>query len=117
MEGVGFVEKEEISLYLKENMKYFESVAIPMIRKKLESVNDETLFTLQTCSFKDPTLVLLLSIFLGYIGIDRFMIGDIGLGILKLVTFGGFGIWWFVDLFLIIKKTKQKNFALISIII
>ncbi len=44
---------------------------------------------------------LLLSIFLGWLGIDRFYLGKIGTGILKLITFGGFGIWWLIDLILI----------------
>lgn len=34
---------------------------------------------------------------LGYLGADRFYKGDIGLGVLKLVTLGAFGIWWLVD--------------------
>jgi len=44
---------------------------------------------------------LLLSIFLGQLGIDRFYMGYIGLGILKLLTAGGCGIWWLIDLILI----------------
>jgi|UniRef100_A0A7V6CN81 RNA polymerase subunit RPABC4/transcription elongation factor Spt4 len=50
---------------------------------------------------KDWLVALLLSIFLGNLGIDRFYLGYIGLGILKLLTFGGFGIWWLIDLILI----------------
>lgn len=34
---------------------------------------------------------------IGFLGADRVYRGDIGLGILKLITFGGLGIWWFVD--------------------
>ena len=50
---------------------------------------------------KDWLVALLLSIFLGDLGIDRFYLGHIGLGILKLITAGGFGIWWLIDVILI----------------
>lgn len=39
-----------------------------------------------------------LSIFLGWLGADRFYIGDTGLGLLKLCTLGGVGVWWIIDI-------------------
>ena len=50
---------------------------------------------------KDWLLALLLSILVGPLGVDRFYLGYVGLGILKLVTAGGGGIWWVVDVVLI----------------
>lgn len=52
-------------------------------------------------SQKDWLLTLLLSIFLGSLGVDRFYLGYVGLGIIKLITFGGVGIWWLIDVILI----------------
>lgn len=49
-------------------------------------------------------LTLIMSIIFGTLGVDRFIMGHIGLGILKLITFGGCGIWWLVDLILIATK-------------
>lgn len=49
--------------------------------------------------------VLLLCIFAGGLGIHRFYVRKIGTGILMLLTFGGFGIWYIVDIILIITDT------------
>lgn len=51
-------------------------------------------------------LALLMSIFFGEIGVDRFIMGHVGLGILKLLTLGGFGVWWLVDIILIASRHK-----------
>lgn len=50
------------------------------------------------------TLTLIMSIIFGSLGVDRFIMGKVGTGILKLITFGGCGIWWLIDLILIATK-------------
>lgn len=54
-------------------------------------------------------LALLMSLFFGSIGVDRFIMGHVVLGILKLLTGGGFGIWWIIDVILIATKYKFSN--------
>jgi TM2 domain-containing membrane protein YozV len=56
----------------------------------------------------------LLSLLLGGLGVDRFYLGKIGTGILKLVTLGGVGIWSLIDLILVLtnKQTDKQGYKL-----
>ena len=82
-----------------------------MIRERLLALDDSKWAVIQTLQFKDPTTSIIVSILAGSLGIDRFMIGDTGLGIGKLLTCGGLGIWALVDWFLIMDATREKNLA------
>ena len=55
------------------------------------------------------TLTLIMSIVFGTLGVDRFIMGHVGLGILKLITFGGLGVWWLIDLILIATRHQFRN--------
>lgn len=60
-------------------------------------------------SDKSYMTALLLSIFLGVLGIDRFYMGYTGLGVLKLVTAGGCGVWALIDLINIATKKMTDS--------
>ena len=81
-------------------------------KQALERAADEQYDNLLMAKTKSPTTTLIFSIFLGGLGIDRFYIGDIGLGIAKLL-FGWitFGLWPLIDIFFSYKKCKSKNLS------
>jgi len=60
-------------------------------------------------SDKEYIIALLFSIFLGYLGIDRFYMGQVGLGIGKLLTGGGCGVWWLIDVILIATRSSNDS--------
>lgn len=63
-------------------------------------------------SEKNPTLLFGFNMWLGWLGIDRFLVGDVIAGIFKLITLGGFGLWQLIDCFLIGSRARQKNIEL-----
>ncbi len=61
---------------------------------------------------KSFVAAVLLCFFLGTLGIHRFYVGKVGTGILMLITFGGFGIWYIIDFVMIVCsafKDKQRR--------
>ena len=53
-----------------------------------------------------------LNVFVGYFGVDRFILGQPIVGVLKLISFGGCGLWILVDIFLIGSAARKKNITI-----
>jgi TM2 domain-containing membrane protein YozV len=108
------MDAQKVDMFLMTNAKFFEGQHLPTIRERLLAADDSKWPLLSTLQLKDPTTSIIVSILAGHLGIDRFIIGDTGMGIGKLLTCGGFGIWAIVDWFLIQGATRDKNLEKIS---
>jgi len=105
------MEAQKVDMFIMSNSKFFEAHDVVKIREVLLQEDDSKWGVIQTLQFKDPTTMLIVSLLAGSLGIDRFLIGDTGLGIGKLLTCGGLGIWAIVDWFMIQGATREKNLA------
>lgn len=101
------MKQEFIQAFLIKNGECFETCVIPDIQKRLSSVDDSKSGVVLGVSLQKPTVILIIAILLGW---DRFFLNDIGLGIVKIITCYGCGIWWLVDIFTARKRTYNYNY-------
>lgn len=111
------MDQQKADLFIIMNAKYFESHYLPWVREQLLQMEESKWPALQMIQFKDPTIFLIVSILGGQLGIDRFMLGDTGMGIGKLLTCGGLGIWAIIDWFMIMPDVRKKNMELFQRVI
>lgn len=106
------MEQNKIDLFTATLNDKFSSEDLMIIRTRLENIDDSRFAQLQCLGYKTPWIMFFVAYFFGFLGVDRFMLGQVGLGLLKLLTCGGFGLWVIVDLFLVWGNTKKYNFDL-----
>lgn len=97
----------ETKRYLKG---YVTNYHLKAIVTSLETTPDSKFMLIRTMSLRIPFACVILSILFGWLGIDRFVVGDGGLGVLKFLTCGGFFIWALIDIFCIGSRAKEKNY-------
>ena len=110
------MEQAMVYSFLNDNFKKFPKDKLQIIEQKLYMLPDEKYEVLRSVKLLKPGHVTLFSVFLGMFGVDRFILGDVGLGVLKLITHGFCGIFYIVDWFLVSKAAKEKNFREIMLI-
>ena len=104
------MEQNKIEMFIASMGDKFPSEKLMLMRNQLEKVEDNKLMVIQSIDYKDKTTLLIISIFLGHLGVDRFMLGDTGLGVAKLLTCGGMGIWTIIDWFTVMDRTRELNY-------
>ena len=95
---------DKLDIWFIQNGKYFPQDSIFNLQDKLSKLPESSIRLLFGLDLKNPTVMLLLCMFLGFFSIDRFMIGHIGMGILRM------GIWlvWFI---LLVAHSINVNIA------
>jgi len=121
----GVQRNDRLDMWMMQNQKFFPSERVLYLRERLSHLPEEHFNNLYALQFKDPTIALILSIFTGALGIDRFWLGDVGLGIGKLAVWllswifiwllvgFLFYAWWIVDIFFVQNRAKEMNFQTI----
>jgi TM2 domain-containing membrane protein YozV len=101
--------KNEYEIWLNENQSLIDPDFLPVIIESLENIDDEDFEMLLHIKLRNPKKIQLLAIFLGQYALDRFLLHQPLIGVIKLFTLGGFGILWIFDIFTAKNRTKEYN--------
>jgi TM2 domain-containing membrane protein YozV len=108
------MEQSKVDMFIATMAPKFPAEKLGLIKSQLEKLDDSKLIVVQSVQYKDPTTLLIVSIFLGGLGVDRFMLGETGAGVGKLLTCGGLYIWMIIDWFTISGRTREYNYQKFS---
>ena len=104
------MEQKKIDMFLAQNAQKLPTEKIVFICEALSKLEDSQFSHIQCIELKDPSTIVLLSVILGSWGLDRFMLDEAGLGVAKLLTCGGAGIWWLIDAISAADRTRTYNY-------
>ena len=91
---------------------FFPQESYELVEEYVKNLNNINFDKFINMPFKNPNNMFFMAFPLGIFGIDRFMLDEIGLGLIKLFTLGNFLIGFIIDTFTIIDRTKNYNFNL-----
>ncbi len=109
--------KDKVDQFIMMNAENLPQESLPWVRQQLENLDESREMSVLALSMKKPTTALIIGLLGGGFGADRFYLGHAGLGVAKLLTCGGLGIWALVDLFLIMGAAREQNLINLNAII
>lgn len=98
---------ELVQAFMLKNGECFDMMAVQDVQNKLTEVDDSKYALLMSMNLQKPTVMLIIAIVLGW---ERFFLDDIGLGVVKVITCYGCGIWWLIDIFSAQRRTYEYNY-------
>ena len=111
------MDAQKVDMFIMTNQKNLPADKIILVKEKMLAADESKFNLLTTVDIKDTTTHLLISIFLGGLGFDRFMLGDTGMGVLKLLTGGVCGILTIIDWFTVQNRTRELNYNNIMMVL
>ncbi len=108
--GIKTAEDAIIVQFLIEHKNYFHEFDLDFLKGDLEDLSKEELKLFMKTDFVNPNVNFTISLLKSVLGIDRFVIGQTNIGLLKLLTAGGLGVWAIIDWFQIKELTQEYNF-------
>lgn len=104
--------QEQIDQFVIKHADKIMPEFVDTVRERLQNT-DETTAKTAFANTKSGTLMLVMSVLFGGLGVDRFMLGQTFLGVLKLITGGGFFMWYIIDWFTVRERTRKYNTKII----
>lgn len=101
---------DDVNAFMLTKGDWFDPTKADAVRSQLMSATETKFQVAAAADYRDPEMMLIWAL----AGIDRFFLDDTLMGVLKVVTGGGLGIWWIIDLFSIKKRTYEYNFNLLT---
>ena len=93
--------------------KCFDVKDVMALYNSLLALEEERIDKLMQLQLVSPRTAMLLSLFLGVLGADRFYCRDYKLGVAKLFTIAACGFWWLGDLFVIREAARRTNYKIL----
>jgi hypothetical protein len=104
--GIG-MEANKVNMWIGMNAENFNPTDLMVIKGNLEKMDDDKFTLIQSIEFRKPSTILIVAILLGW---ERFWLDDIALGVVKIITGYGCGLWWLIDIFSAKGRAQKYNF-------